>query len=412
MEVEVRAIAEDEFEDLVGVDNAAFAGGPPDGERLDEMRRTVELDRTRAVFEGGRLVGASAALSFELTLPGLTTIPVAAVTWVGVLPTHRRRGHLRRMMAALLDDAADREEPVAILLTSESLIYGRFGYGLASTQLIVDIDSRHGAMRPPFDGGLPGRLDLLDADQASKVLPRLLDAARLRQVGDVRRPEVWWEGVFRDPEKRRQGAGPQFYVVHESPGGEPDGYAVYRVKMEWPHGSPEGRVLASELVGLTPAAEAALLRYLCSIDLTDSVELGLRPSDDPLRWMLVDPRRLRTRQANDFLWARILDPVAALAARRYAIAGSLVLEVVDDFRPDASGRFRLDGGPHGADCRPTTDEADLSLSAEELGAVYLGGVAATTLAAAGRIVEHRPGALAEADAMFVSRPGPFCRTGF
>ncbi|MGH9283531.1 MAG: GNAT family N-acetyltransferase, partial [Acidimicrobiales bacterium] len=317
MDVEVRAVAAEEFEDLLRVDNVAFAGGPPGPERLEEMRRTAELDRTRAVFEGGRLVGASAALSFELTLPGLTTIPVAAITWVGVLPTHRRRGHLRRMMAALLDDAAARQEPVAVLLASESLIYGRFGYGLATTQVTVEIDSRRGALRPPYDGGVPGRIDLLDAEQAAKALPGLLDAARQRQPGDVRRPDVFWEGLFRDPEKDREGAGPLFYAVHESPAGEADGYAVYRVKMDWPHGSPRGRVLAAELVGLTPAAEAALLQFLCSIDLTDEVELGLRPADDHLRWTLVDPRRLRTTQVNDFLWARIIDPAAALAARRY-----------------------------------------------------------------------------------------------
>jgi len=116
MDVELRAITDDEFDELQRVDHAAFASEPSDPDRNGDIRKVIELDRTRAVFEGGRMVGASAAFSFELTLPGLTTVPVAAVSLVGVLPTHRRRGHLTRMMGSLLDDAADRVESVAVLL--------------------------------------------------------------------------------------------------------------------------------------------------------------------------------------------------------------------------------------------------------------------------------------------------------
>lgn len=411
MDVELRAVTDEEFAEFLRVDHAAFGGGPPDADRVADLRKALELDRTRAVFESGRLVAASGALSLELTVPGLTTVPAAGVTWVGVLPTHRRRGHLTRMMASLLDDASDREEPVAILLASESLIYGRFGYGLATTHVSSEIESRHGAMRPTAPNG-GGRVELLEAEHAAKVLPALLDAARRRQPGDVRRPDAWWDILFRDPEKDRAGAGAQFYAVHESVAGEADGYAVYRVKPDWTGGSPNGRVLAGEVVGLTAAAEADLWRYLFSIDLTDVVVSDGRPVDDPLRWMLLDPRRLRVAAVSDFLWVRMVDVAAALAARRYAIAGSLVLEVTDPFRPGTAGRYRLEGGPDGADCRCTTDEPDLALAVDDLGALYLGGVAASTLAAAGRVTELRTGSLARAGAMLAFSPAPFSRTGF
>lgn len=412
MDVELRAVTDDEFEELLRVDHLAFASGPPEAERLADLRKCAELDRTRAVFEGGRMVAASAALSLELTVPGPATVPAAAVTWVGVLPTHRRRGHLRRMMGALLDDAGAREEPVAILLASESLLYGRFGYGLASSHVSVEIESRHSAMRPSSPGDAGGRLELVEPEHAAKVLPPLLDRARRRQPGDVQRPDAWWDATFRDPEKDRAGAGSQFYVVHESAAGEADGYAIYRVKLRWEHGTHKGRVVVSEVVGLTPDAEADLWRYLFSIDLTDVVEAECRPVDDPLRWMLVDPRRLRVTMVGDFLWVRVLDVAVALEARRYPVAGALVLDVVDAFHPDTAGRYRLEGGPDGAECRRTAEEPDLALSAEDLGALYLGGVAASTLAAAGRITEHRPRALARADSMLASHPAPFSRTGF
>lgn len=410
MTVEVRPVVGDEFDELVRVDHAAFGEGPPDGDHVGDLRRAAELDRTRAVFEDGRMVGASAALSLELTVPGPATVPAAGVTLVGVLPTHRRRGHLRRMMGALLDDAAARGEPLAALLASESLIYGRFGYGVATSEVSVEIDTDHGSFLPRVPSG--GRVTLVDPAEAAKVLPEVLDAARRRTPGDVTRPASWWDGVFRDPERRRDGAGARFYAVHESPRGEADGYAVYRVKSEWDAGLPRGRALAGEVVGLTPEAEADLWRYLLSLDLVEVVQAGSRPFDDPLRWMLADPRRLRVTARGDFLWVRVLDVSAALSARRYATDGRLVLEVADGFRPATSGTYTLEGGPEGAACRRSHDEPDLALAVEDLGALYLGDVGASVLAAAGRVVERRPGALTRADAMLAVHPAPFCRTHF
>ena len=411
MAVELRAVGDEELEELLRVTHTAFAAAPPDAEHLAEVRRGAELDRTRAVFEGGRMVAGSSAVSFELTVPGLATVPAAGVTWVGVLPTHRRRGHLRRMMVALLDDAVAREEPVAILYASESSIYGRFGYGVASTAAAVEIQRRHGVLRPSAPG-TSGRVELLDAEHAAKVLPGLLDAARRRQPGDVNRPDAWWDAIFRDPEKRRNGGGPRFYAVHESPSGEADGYAAYRVKNQWAQGLPDGRLTVDEVVGASPDAEIALWRYLFSIDLVEVVDAFRRPVDDVLRWVLVDPRRLRVTTMSDLMWLRVVDVAAALAARRYRVAGTLVLDVADDVRPEQAGRYRLDGGPDGAECRTTTGEADLALTAEDLGSLYLGGVAASSLAAAGRVLELRPGALARADAMLGGFPQPFSRTHF
>lgn len=411
MDVELRAITEDEFDEMLRVTHAAFSSVPWDVDRNEDVRKVAETDRTRCVFEGGRMVAASVAFSFELTLPGLTRVPVAAVSLVGVLPTHRRRGHLTRMMGALLDDAAARGEPLAVLLASESVIYGRYGYGAASAHVGTEIDTRAAALRPstPAD---EGRVVLLDTDEATKVLPGVLDAARRHQPGDLSRPGPWWDGTFRDPEKRREGAGPLFYAVHENAAGEADGYAFYRVKHTWRDGLADGRAVVDEVVGLTPAAEAALWRFLLSIDLVSVVRAELRPLDDPLRWMLADPRRLRVTMTSDLLWVRLVDVAAALAARRYRFPGTLVVDVADPFRPDVAGRYRLDGGPDGAQCARTDDEPDLSLSVEDLGALYLGGVAASTLAAAGRVVERRPGALAAADAFLGSSPLPFCRTHF
>jgi predicted acetyltransferase len=149
-----------------------------------------------------------------------------------------------------------------------------------------------------------------------------------------------------------------------------------------------------------------------NVDLVAAVVVRSRPVDDPVQWMLADPRRLRTTVSSDFLWVRLLDIPGALAARRYAAEGTLVLDLVDPFLPENSGRYLLEGGPQGAQCRRTDAEPDLAMDAADLGAIFLGGVAPTTLTRAGRVEECASGAVRLADAMFLSHPAPWCITEF
>ena len=138
----MRAIVEDELAAFVRADSLAF-GATPDLHAVEDLRGRVDLGRTRAVFDGDDLVAASGTIAFELSLPGATCVRAAGVSWVGVVPTHRRRGALRLMMGALLEDAAARNEAVAILIASESHLYGRFGFGVGTSRLSWRIDRRH-----------------------------------------------------------------------------------------------------------------------------------------------------------------------------------------------------------------------------------------------------------------------------
>ncbi|MDQ1644623.1 MAG: hypothetical protein QOJ50_807, partial [Cryptosporangiaceae bacterium] len=70
--------------------------------------------------------------------------------------------------------------------------------------------------------------------------------------------------------------------------------------------------------------------------------------------------------------------------------------------------WRLSAGPDGATCDPTTDPADLALSALDVGAAYLGGTSLDTLSRTGSITELKPGALRTTATAFLDPRTPFC----
>jgi predicted acetyltransferase len=409
MDIVIRPITPEQSDQFSSVMAAAF-GETFSAEELADYDRWFEYERSMAAFDGDRIVGTGGAYSMELTLPGLTIIPIGGLSAIAVLPTHRRRGILRSMIAFHFADCEARGELVSGLAASESVIYGRFGYGLATTFADYEIDPRRAQfLRPP---AARGHLRLLEPDETAKIVPPLYDRYRRGQPGELSRSQAWWDVYARDPEWTRDGASRHFDVVYESEPGRVDGWVGYRVETRWPGGLAANIIKVRMLVGLTPEAEAALWRYLFDMDLAGAIRLVDRPVDEPVRWRLADPRRLRVTEVGDQLWLRLLDLRGALEARRYAVDDELVLEVTDALRPRNQGRFRLQGGPDGATCEATRSDPDLGLDIADLGAAYLGGAKLTALARAERVTELTPGALLRADRMFAASPPPICTTHF
>jgi predicted acetyltransferase len=408
VDVELRAIAADELPAYLVVDSIGF-GQPV--ERSRHNMAACELDRTVAAFERGRIVSVSRNYSFEITMPGGALLPAAGVSDVSVLPTHRRRGLLRSMMERLLDDADAHGEPVAMLTASEGGIYGRFGFGVAIRTSTVEVDARDAVFVGPPP---PGTLRIVALDEARELEPGVFDRTRRGQPGAVSRFDAWWLD-----EQFQAEFGTRFDVVHESPDGSLDGYLTYGLRAQGTAHGPAYRLVFRELVAASPEATSALWQYACEVDLVRTVVAMNAPLDVATGWMLASPRAAKQNDIRDFLWTRLLDVPRALAARTYAAVGSggaseLVLEVHDAFRPGgrADGRFALEGGPEGASVAATASEPHLVLDVAALSAAWLGGVAFSTLARAGRVVEAQRGALARADAMFACTPLPVALTWF
>jgi predicted acetyltransferase len=422
--LEVRQVPTSDALTFGRVVELGFGSVATDQEAEETATALFDPEWAIGVYDDGQLVATASANIMELTLPAGTGAPfpvlaVAGVTGVTVLPTHRRRGLLNRMMAFQLDQFRLRQAPLAILTASESIIYGRYGYGLATSFQSVSLATKRSAfVQPPAQVqspnsnglGLGGRMRLVSAAEAVNILPAVHEQARRLRPGEVNRSKETWAARFRDAGQLRHGAVPKTYVVHEQADGTVDGYASYRYRHNWSEHLPGHTIAVEDIYATSSPADAALWRFVLDVDLVEEVTADMRPLDEPLRWRLAEPRRLRTTSISDCLWARLVDIPTALSARGYCAETELVLQV----EGPVTERFLLATGATGATCRRAGDgeRTDLVLGLSQLGAIFLGGCLPSVLATAGLVEEARPGALVRADAAFRSPLLPFSGTHF
>lgn len=391
--IEIRDVPESDAERMVDLAGMVFHARVDDRER--DAWRPRRSERIGA-YDGETLVGQLATLPMRLAVPG-AFLDCSAVTFVGVLPTHRRQGILTSLIDRMHRDAVAAGRPVAALWASQGAIYGRYGFGLATRAAVLEVDSsRPLDLRTAPD---PRPLRLVDTASAPEVLdPIHRRGLAARPGGLVRDPEWWTRSILRSVDDEAAGFTEPRVVVH------PAGYAVYRA-------DENKTIRVVDLVGETPEVEAALWRYLASIDLTSRIHAPSRPVDDLLPYMVTDPDQVTVKENYGALWLRLVDVPAALRAREWATEDTFVLEVEDARIPSNSGRWRLTAGSEPA-CEPTTDSADLVLTAADLAAVYLGGTTPMTLTRVGAVTERTPGAAARLTAALTVPLAPYINDDF
>jgi predicted acetyltransferase len=369
----------------------------------------LDLGRGVGMFDGAELAGVGTISGVEITVPG-GLLPMAAVLLIGVKPTHRRRGIMTRIIRHQLHDLHEAGlEPLAGLTASESVIYGRFGYGQASYSASFAVPRHRSGLRP-VAGADEVRIRLIPTADSLAVC----EAIHARQVGKrpgmLVRPEPWGRWYAADFDRWRAGRSVKRTVLAER-GGEPVGYARYRTKDEFgSNGIPVGYTDVEELHADDTAAFAALVRYLFGMDLTGGARLYRQPVDSPLVYLLEDLRAADVR-IRETLYLRLVDVDRALAGRVYAHPIDLVLEVTDALCPWNAGRWRLTGDEKTAQCVRTDASADLVLDVRELAAVYLGGTTVAALEQAALVTELRPGAVADASRAFATQLAPWLQFG-
>ncbi|WP_393058139.1 GNAT family N-acetyltransferase [Streptomyces sp. LN549] len=410
MTTELRVLQQSEWNKWFSSLELAFGGAQEPAEQREQYQSVTEYERSIGIWDGDDVVATAGAFSFRLAVPGGALVPAAGVTMVSVASTHRRRGLLTAMMRRQLDDVRALGEPVAVLTASEPAIYGRFGYGAATRQMSLTIDTDRVRLSVP-EGTDEVRLRYAREDEAVAACESVYARLVPGRPGTPAHGPGWERKSLIDPASSREGGSALQCLLAERDG-ELVGYTNYHIKPDWDAAGPKGRVVVSDLAALDPAAYAALWRFLFAIDLTSTVEARNRPTDDAVLHLVSDVRRCDIR-LRDSLHVRLVDVGAALEARTYRGPLDVVFEVEDTFCPWNEGCWRLTvDAKGGASCKRTEDAADLALSVRDLGSAYLGGEALGSLAQAGRVRELRAGAVAEASSAFLSDVAPWLPRGF
>lgn len=382
--------------------------GPLAEDRLEAWASRMRTGETHGAFEDDRLVGVARWFPTDLSLPG-GSAPGGCVTAVAVLPTHRRRGHLRRLMTTQLASLADHGAAVGLLLAAEWPIYGRYGYGPAAEACTWRIDARTAR----FLAEPSGTVELVGPNEVRPHVEAIHDLVWARSPGAVtREPETWdrISGVTQLPGQKEDPAF-QRAALWRDDAGEVRGAVVYRVEEHWADGRPAGRAEVAMLVGATPEAERELWRHLCELDWVVTVTAAERGVDDPLPYFLLDGRAAVAVDRLDCIWARLLDLPTAVAARTSSVEGRCVVEVVDDLGY-AGGRFSLEMGPDASRATASDGPVEVRLPVATLGAALLGGQSLGRLQQAGLLHEEVPGAVARLDALLAGPIAPWSPTTY
>jgi predicted acetyltransferase len=396
----LRTAAEADLDALARLRFEAF-GEAQEPDPTSTFRTIAELDRTQLAEHNGQVVAALGVFTRDLAVPG-AVLPAAHVTGVAVAPVHTRKGLLRRMVTEQLRTAP---EALAVLWASEGRIYQRFGYGLAAHNVTMRADRREVTLRAPQ---APGTLRAAVPSDVWKELSQVYSRVLPNRPGWSSRDENWWKHLTSDPPHRRGGATATRAVLFENPGGQVDGYARYRTRPGWDDNGPKQEINVVEVVAATPEAYTELYRLLLRVDLARTMVQGQSSIDEPLFHLVDEPRQLGGK-IGDGLWVRIIDLPRALTARRYAAPLDVVFEVTDDLQPANAGRWRLRAGAGGAlvNCARSDAAPDFTLGIADLAAAYLGGPRLGALHLAGRVHEHRPGAVAAASTAFGWSVAPY-----
>ncbi|TGO05173.1 GNAT family N-acetyltransferase [Serinibacter arcticus] len=376
----------DDFVSYVQAVNRGFLGERSKPEAVEAWRETIGDRRPVGVFDGGSPephlpVATVNAWVDELTVDVDRLLPMWAVSAVTVSATHRRRGIARAMLEGELRAAADAGLPIAGLTVSEATIYGRYGFAPVATATSWTVKTHRAGWIGPRPGG---RLDPIERELAQQDLAALHDVVRRGRPGEVAATPSYWRSTAGLTPGQTDG-GKVRAVRYTDESGQVRGVLAYQLENR-DDGAATLTVRALAADG--PDAYAALWRFALEHDLVDTVRATERSADEPLRWLLADPRAAEVTE-RDHHWLRILDVARCLESRTYRAPGAVTFDVVDPLG-FAAGRWTLTVAEGGAgvvtrDGAGDGEGAVVTLGVAELSALLLGGVRATTLRAAGRL---------------------------
>ncbi|MGE5596610.1 MAG: enhanced intracellular survival protein Eis [Hyphomicrobiales bacterium] len=405
MNVEIRPCRDrEELADYGKIVSYVFASN----EGMDEELESTQPEWTTCGFVDGKMVATMGTFPFTVRFNGVP-VHMGGVTAVGTLPQHRRKGLLRRIMTQGLATMRDRGQNIAILWASMGAIYQRFGYGLASTEVMYRFDPRDARFQEELP--VPGSVELTNPEAAMPVIkPLYIEYATPRNLLIHRAMPLWQASTLR-PEKKGE---PVYVAIYRNAEGTPRGYVVYQTREDSSlRPGPDQLLEVKDYIALDIEAYRGLWEFLWRHDLVGRIVIrGALPEDDPAPDLLLEPRALQ-RSTYDGIWMRIVDVEKALASRPYGQRGDLRIAFEgDEMCPWNNGTYVLATDGPTADVARKDRVPDLTVNPNALASLLSGHRSATQLARAGRLTARDEQSLRLADAMFATEYRPHTPNGF
>lgn len=353
-------------------------------------------------FEGDILRGVVNGYDSSITLPSGRRVRHLSVTHVGVSPDATRRGIARQLIVEQLQRARAEGYVVAGLRASDTGIYGRYGYGIASwsVQHELDLTRAQLAVATPRE-----ELRIVYALDSFPLIRQIADTDPTPRATTLSRWDGWWAiQEFRTI----HGTTPHHAVVFGSEGNE-RGYLRFHIEPSdnW-FTSSRRAVIIDDLIAHDDEAWRGVIGHLFTQDILHRAVFPSRPVDDPLPLLLRNPRTLEISGQRDESWIRPLNLDALLSARRFGGTRQVTLAVEDDLFPDNGGIWSL--GPEGAARSSERPEARVAIA--ELAALIFSAHEASALAASGRLWAISGEVAEELNLVFASSRRPHSAISF
>ena len=361
-------------------------------DHLRPPSRRLALSDT--VTPDNAIVGGAFAYEFQMSLPGGACLPVAGLGGLSISPVAQGRGGLPLLMNSHLQQSLDAGDAASVLMASESGLYQRYGYGVATEMAEWHLNTREYQLRDEIKPSLSIRL-IHDRGHAAGLLEQIYEGAVTARAGGIHRSPEWWPLVLNDDSGSWFGSGPEFVAVVFDNNDHPCGYALYKLRgqpaTETGHGRVHQQCVVSELVALDIDTEVALFTYLSRLAMVRELVWSVAPTDPVVRHYMTDPRQLWQHARTDMMWLRPLDLPALFSAIEYSQDGAVVIDYCDPQFESLCQVWRVtvqQGRAALEKCSRDVlkNEDAVALDSAALGEVILGSRRVVELARVGKIV--------------------------
>ncbi|MBO9597871.1 MAG: GNAT family N-acetyltransferase [Cohnella sp.] len=368
----IRRLGEDEFEERMALSQFAFQLRFSEAD-MEARRKRWRPEHDWGYFdESGRLLSAAIVIPFETWVHG-RKLAMGGVAGVATWPDARRQGCVRKLLAHALEAMKKEGQTVSMLHPFSFAFYRKYGWEMT-------IERKKYTLAPwqmPRREDVQGRVTRV-AKPNIAALNGVYETYASRYSGTLVRSNEWWSDKFLSK------AGT--WAVYENDIGELEGYIFYDVM--------DRKLTVHDWASVTEAARAALWTYVANHDSMISEATLSVPVDDPLTFMLADPRI--KQEIEPYFMTRIVDAEAFVSLYAWEAGASreaVALRLTDAHASWNDGTFKLYWNANGqgrlepvsAD-EATSMEAEVACDIQTLTAMLLGNRRPSFLREVGRVV--------------------------